>query len=710
MHINDNQPKSILFILSILIILAVGVAAFAPSLVKAIGTTYYVDCSAVTNGTGTQASPWNNLATVNGTTLVAGDQLLFKRGTTCVGQLWPKGSGISGNPITVSAYGTGARPVINGNNAVAPVVMIKDQNYWTFDSLEIKNSTGLGLYVDGSNGADLYGFTLTNLYVHHGGMNNGQHLILVGLYQGHSVHDVLIENVEASDGWRGIEIGGKCCNIPAERSTNITIRNANIHDVQSDGILMASSNNALTEYSVVSNTGLMTELQNHTPNGLWTWDCDDCTVQFNEVYTSHSPTWDGGAFDIDYFNHRNIVQYNYGHDNDAYCIAIFGGDGNDATTNNVVRYNVCSNDARDGSYEEKRTGGIYMTVWSRGSIQDSYIYNNTIYWNPAGAYYAIKLFNIWHGQDILNTNIYNNIIYSASPNLVNVNHYTSQTHMNYNLYWYTGAGNPSFLWSNTNYTSFSAFKTGSGQEANGLYANPLLNDPTYHSNGFPTNSFTLQSGSPAINAGANLGALGLQSSMGSRDFFGNTIPQGGAFDIGAHEFTGVVPPTATPGGPTPTPTNTPLPPTASSTPSQTLTPNAGNNLALNKPAIASSAQPGYPGSNAVDGNPVTYWRTVKIKNNQARPPEWINMDLGTNFSIQQVVLKWDPINRYATSYSIQTSTDGTNWITVYSTSSGNGGTDTISFAPASARYVRLYTTVWNNQVEGNYLDEFEIYP
>ena len=155
MNSYGTKPKYAVLTLTILIILAVGVAALATSLVKAAGTTYYVDCSAPTNGSGTQASPWNNLATVNGTTFAAGDQILFKRGTTCVGQLWPKGSGVSGNPITASAYGTGARPAINGNNAVAPVVTIKDQNYWTFDNLEIKNSTGLGLYVDGSNGADL---------------------------------------------------------------------------------------------------------------------------------------------------------------------------------------------------------------------------------------------------------------------------------------------------------------------------------------------------------------------------------------------------------------------------------------------------------------------------------------------------------------------------------------------------------------------------
>src|SRR5262245_11690650 len=123
-----SHSKSITLVLIALIVLSLGVWVISA---KAVGTTYYVDCSSPTNGSGTQASPWNNLATVNGTTFAAGDQILFKRGTTCVGQLWPKGSGVSGNPITVSAYGTGLRPAINGNNAVAPVVTIKDQNYWT---------------------------------------------------------------------------------------------------------------------------------------------------------------------------------------------------------------------------------------------------------------------------------------------------------------------------------------------------------------------------------------------------------------------------------------------------------------------------------------------------------------------------------------------------------------------------------------------------
>src|SRR5437867_2288096 len=52
-----------------------------PTATPAPATTYYVDCSAATNGSGTQASPWNSLISPNATTFGPGDSLLFKRGT-----------------------------------------------------------------------------------------------------------------------------------------------------------------------------------------------------------------------------------------------------------------------------------------------------------------------------------------------------------------------------------------------------------------------------------------------------------------------------------------------------------------------------------------------------------------------------------------------------------------------------------------------------
>src|SRR5687767_4756267 len=54
---------------------------------------HYVDCSAATNGNGSQATPWNSVATASAHTYGPGDSLLFKRGATCNGGFVAQGSG-----------------------------------------------------------------------------------------------------------------------------------------------------------------------------------------------------------------------------------------------------------------------------------------------------------------------------------------------------------------------------------------------------------------------------------------------------------------------------------------------------------------------------------------------------------------------------------------------------------------------------------------
>jgi peroxiredoxin len=80
--------------------------------------------------------------------------------------------------------------------------------------------------------------------------------------------------------------------------------------------------------------------------------------------------------------------------------------------------------------------------------------------------------------------------------------------------------------------SFRAYQSGSGQETASLFADPLIADPWHHDIGRPTAAFALQEGSRAIDAGANVG------DMGAHDFFGNPIPFGAGYDIGAHEWYG----------------------------------------------------------------------------------------------------------------------------------------------------------------------------
>ncbi|HWG13147.1 MAG TPA: discoidin domain-containing protein, partial [Streptosporangiaceae bacterium] len=108
------------------------------------------------------------------------------------------------------------------------------------------------------------------------------------------------------------------------------------------------------------------------------------------------------------------------------------------------------------------------------------------------------------------------------------------------------------------------------------------------------------------------------------------------------------------------------------------------NLALNKTATSSSTESAaYPASNAVDGNTGTRWSSA------FSDPQWLEVDLGSSQSICQVTLNWEAA--YATAFQIQTSTDGTNWTSIYSTTTGTGGTQTLSVT-GTGRYIRMYGT------------------
>ncbi len=145
-------------------------------------------------------------------------------------------------------------------------------------------------------------------------------------------------------------------------------------------------------------------------------------------------------------------------------------------------------------------------------------------------------------------------------------------------------------------------------------------------------------------------------------------------------------PTPTPTNPPATATPTPTGPPATATPTPTPAPTpASGNLALNKPATASSDEnAGTSASAAVDGNAGTRWSS------EFSDPQWIYVDLGAAYQINQVKLNWE--TACASAYQIQISNNATSWTTVWSTTSGASGIITIDFTATSARYVRMYGT------------------
>jgi chitodextrinase len=130
----------------------------------------------------------------------------------------------------------------------------------------------------------------------------------------------------------------------------------------------------------------------------------------------------------------------------------------------------------------------------------------------------------------------------------------------------------------------------------------------------------------------------------------------------------------------------------------TVTTSAGSpttNLAQGKPTSESSHTQVYGSGNAVDGDSNTYWESA---NNTF--PQWIQVDLGAPTSVKRVVLTLPPTTAWGTrtqTLSIQGSGDGANFTTLAGSSGctfnpATGNTATITFAAATARYVRVTIT------------------
>ncbi len=132
------------------------------------------------------------------------------------------------------------------------------------------------------------------------------------------------------------------------------------------------------------------------------------------------------------------------------------------------------------------------------------------------------------------------------------------------------------------------------------------------------------------------------------------------------------------------------------------------NLALGQPAVASSQETAsLSAGNAVDGNTASRWASVA-----GVDPQWIYVDIGAVYTINHVVLNWE--TAYAKAYQIQVTTDATVtpstvWTTVFTTTTGNGGIDDITFTTqANARYVRVLGTQ-RGTVWGYSLYEFQVF-
>ncbi len=517
-----------------------------------MATTYYVDSVGGNDNWGgtSPSTAWQSLSKVTATTFSPGDQILLKAGSVWNGQhLWPKGSGTDGNPIVVDMYDTGAKPLINCDFVHAGAVYLYNQEYWEINNLELTNwTTGdpddqNGVRVIGEDAGVLNHIHLKDLDIHdvNGALSSrsirdkakttgGILFDALGSTRT-SFNDVLIEGcyihfvdrtgIKFWSNWSRYQ-GGTW-----EPHTNVVIRNNVLDDVGGDGIVPCMVNAPLVEYNVAS----YCNNRSSDPNvAMWGWDVEDAVFQYNEAYLTQQ-TNDGQGFDIDDYQRRTVIQYNYSHDNvGGFMLGCNSRKG--FNTDGVIRYNISQNDHHK------------LFRWSGIDLAGHKVCNNVFYVGPSTIDWVLE----HNGGSAPDTQYLNNIFYLLDTDCAYDLEGEAKVGVlfDYNVFYgYHPAGEPG--------------NPGEPNDAHKIVDSPpgsllpqLMVNPGSGGTGRDSvDGYKLCAGSPAIDSGMEV------PNNGGQDYWGNPVPTNSVTDRGAHEYqSGPQPPVADFSG---NPTNGPVP-------------------------------------------------------------------------------------------------------------------------------------------------------
>jgi parallel beta-helix repeat protein len=356
-------------------VLATGVFVYKAEESRAAGTYYVSSSSGNDSNAGTQAAPWKTAAKVNSMTFQPGDQILFKRGDTWVADpLIPRSSGTAGNPITFGAYGTGNRPVLNGNNSTSfsgahlGVIQVNGKNYVTIDGFHVTNTTKNSLEVYVQSGTST-GVIVRNCEVDHNNVSGFDLLAAENAdgggtnYAEGKLTNVLFENNIVHDGtWNGVTIDSGVTNSIVRNNTSYN----NTHNGFNTKRALNSSNRNRGN-SWIGNVSYGNGFLGGTGDGFFMADVADNLIEGNIAHNNLdtgfklSPATDssGGVYN------NNTFRRNIAYDNGDACLFV-----SDATATKFYNNTCYSNDGPT----------VYLGSNQTGTVQA----NNLGYQNTSG--------------------------------------------------------------------------------------------------------------------------------------------------------------------------------------------------------------------------------------------------------------------------------------------------------------------------------------
>jgi fibronectin type 3 domain-containing protein len=130
---------------------------------------------------------------------------------------------------------------------------------------------------------------------------------------------------------------------------------------------------------------------------------------------------------------------------------------------------------------------------------------------------------------------------------------------------------------------------------------------------------------------------------------------------------------------------------------------SSRDVLLNRSGWVATALVGGAPGNAIDGILSTRWSTGSFQTNG----EWFQVDMRSAKTVFKIVSDTTPSpNDYPRGYQVNLSNDGSNWGSPVATGAGYSAVTAITFAPQTARYVRITQT---GSASANYWSIHEMY-
>ena len=557
---------------------------------QVVGTTYFVSPLGSNSNDGiSSTTPWQSSTKVNATTLHPGDTVSFQGGQTFTGCLVFSNTNIPTstptNPIVVGSYGTGNATLVSNcpgtasgtNGPKSALVTIDHVSGFTLQNLILSagtTTTQYGVLVQNSQGGtadtitiqnnDIFGFHINNtatfdwsseVYVVGGSAATGTCGMLNNIkVLSNMLHGAAGVNSSDDAGITGKGCGTNVTNVLYQGNTlfNLGGRPGVANGISGNGIIANGVKNGILQHNVAHDLGANTNSCGG-PGGIWAYDADNITIQYNEVYNMQPTTYISGCdwigFDLDGGVTNSVIQYNYSHNNfgPGYItyadVADMGHWGP-----NTIRYNISVNDAR--STRDTTNGSIGLG--GPGTVPEILnVYNNTV-WQANPGTTLVRPTAFAFITSVPTSGIIANNILAVSANEYGSSVFMTNNNMplpagvilRNNNYYSIGTSTPLWYnWSGASYTTLAAWQAASG-EVDAKNVNPIfLGGGTAQTCAWTPsslvgpkpcpNGYTLGTSSPLFGAGVDLSASPYNLSLGFTDYYGVTIPTVAGYNIGA---------------------------------------------------------------------------------------------------------------------------------------------------------------------------------